>query len=52
LGKNQAGVADHLVGFVFVPQNAIKIELCLRITAATTALRHLIGAVKTQIENS
>jgi hypothetical protein len=33
---------DDLDGLGFVPQNAIDIELCLRITAATTTLTHLI----------
>ena len=35
LGNHHAGVADYLAGFVFVPQNAIKIELYLRTTGVT-----------------
>ena len=35
--KNHSGVEDHLVGFVFVQQNAIIIELCLRITIGCLA---------------
>jgi hypothetical protein len=32
LDSNQAGVAGLFAGFVFLPQNAIDIELCLRLT--------------------
>ena len=42
LGDKCERAIDHLVDFGFVPQNAIDVELCLRITNGTTSFAHLI----------
>jgi hypothetical protein len=42
---------DHLVDSGFVPQNAIDVELCLRLTNGNTALAHCVGEVETKIGN-
>jgi len=42
---------DQLIyqALLVVPQNAIDIELCLRITSRNTALAHCIGEVKASV---
>ncbi len=46
LGDKCERAIDHLVDLGFVPQNAIDVELCPRITNGTPALAHLIIKVE------
>ena len=48
LGDKCERAIDHFVDIGFVPQNAIEIELCLRITNGKPALAHWIGEGETE----
>jgi hypothetical protein len=48
VGHHCPATVDRLARFRFVPQNAINIELCLRITNAKPALAHSIGNGETE----